>query len=69
MLGAMDALKIKEAHVLGNSLGAQIATVMAMQAPKRVQSLTLIAQNPPVEVCHLVHREYMYKSADCLVAP
>jgi pimeloyl-ACP methyl ester carboxylesterase len=52
----MDALGIKEAHLLGNSLGAQIATVMAMQAPKRVQSLTLIAQNPPMEVRHLVHR-------------
>ena len=52
----MDILGIKEAHVLGNSLGAQIATVMAMQAPKRVQSLILIAQNPPVEVCHLVHQ-------------
>jgi len=49
VLGAMDALKIKEAHVLGNSLGAQIATVMAMQAPNRVQSLILIAQGPPVE--------------------
>lgn len=49
VLSAMDALKIKEAHVLGNSLGAQIATVMAMQAPQRVQSLTLIAQNPPFE--------------------
>lgn len=46
----MDVLKIKEAHVLGNSLGAQIATLMAMQAPQRVQSLILIAQNPPIEV-------------------
>ena len=55
-MGAMDVLKIKEAHVLGNSIGAQIATVMAMQAPKRIQSLILIAQNPPVEVCHLVHQ-------------
>jgi len=52
----MDVLGIKEAHVLGNSLGAQIATLMAMQAPKRVQSLTLIAQNPTVEVRHPVHR-------------
>jgi pimeloyl-ACP methyl ester carboxylesterase len=50
----MDALKIKEAHVLGNSLGAQIATMMAMQAPNRVQSLILIAQNPQVEVRHSV---------------
>ena len=56
MLSAMDALRIKEAHVLGNSLGAQIATVMAMQAPKRIQSLILIAQNPPMEVCHLVYQ-------------
>ena len=54
----MDALGIKEAHVLGNSLGAQIATVMAMQAPKRVQSLILIAQNPPMEVCYPVHQIY-----------
>lgn len=52
----MDALKIKEAHVLGNSLGAQIATVMAMQAPRRVQSLILIAQNPQMEVCQPVHQ-------------
>jgi pimeloyl-ACP methyl ester carboxylesterase len=56
VLGAMDALKIKEAHVLGNSLGAQIATVMAMRAPERVQSLTLIAQNPPMEVCRPAHQ-------------
>jgi len=55
----MDALRIKEAHVLGNSLGAQIATVMAMQAPKRIQSLILIAQNPPVEVSHPAHRVFI----------
>lgn len=60
----MDALGIKEAHFLGNSLGAQIATVMAMQAPKRVQSLILIAQNPQVEVCHLVHQILDWKPVD-----
>jgi len=49
ILSVMDALKIKEAHVLGNCLGAQIATIMALKAPKRIQSLTLIAQNLPVE--------------------
>ena len=54
VLGAMDALKIKEAHVLGNCLGAQIATMVAIQAPKRIQSLTLIAQSPSVEVCHTI---------------
>ena len=59
VLSAMDALRIKEAHVLGNSLGAQIATVMAMQAPKRIQSMILIAQNPPVEVCHPAHRVFI----------
>ena len=58
VLGAMDALKINEAHVLGNSLGAQIATVMAMQAPQRVQSLILIAQNPPVEVRHPINQTF-----------
>jgi len=49
VLAAMDALKIKQAHLLGNCLGAQIATYMAMQAPKRIQSLTLMSQDPPVE--------------------
>ena len=62
VLSAMDALRIKEAHVLGNSLGAQIATVMAMQAPKRVQSLILIAQNPPMEVCHFIHRVFVVQT-------
>lgn len=50
ILSVMDAMKIKEAHILGNSLGAHIAMFMAMRAPKRVQSLMLIAQNAPVEV-------------------
>lgn len=65
----MDALKIKEAHVLGNSLGAQIATVMAMQAPKRVQSLILIAQNPPMEVCALSIEYMLNRRADCSATP
>lgn len=51
MLCVMDALKIKEAHVLGNSLGAHIAINMALQAPQRIKSLTLIAQANIVEVC------------------
>lgn len=47
----MDALKITEAHIIGNSLGAHIAVIMAIMAPKRIQSLTLIAQPNFVEVC------------------
>jgi len=49
ILSVMDAMKIKEAHILGNSLGAHIAMFMAMRAPSRVQSLMLIAQHAPVE--------------------
>jgi pimeloyl-ACP methyl ester carboxylesterase len=50
ILSVMDAMKIKQAHILGNSLGAHIAMFMAMRAPSRIQSLMLIAQHAPVEV-------------------
>lgn len=38
----MDALKIDSAHFVGHSLGGAIAMRLALDAPKRVKSLTLI---------------------------
>lgn len=42
LLGFMDALDIKRAHLIGHSMGGAIATLAAVEAPDRVQSLTLI---------------------------
>ncbi|MDD2159647.1 alpha/beta hydrolase [Pseudomonas sp. MIL19] len=41
-LGLMDALSVRQFHVLGASMGGMIAQHMADLAPARVQSLTLI---------------------------
>ncbi|NOZ22784.1 MAG: alpha/beta hydrolase [Planctomycetes bacterium] len=42
-LEVMDRLNIKEAHLVGNSLGGMIALQIARDHPKRVKSLVLIA--------------------------
>ncbi|NWL76600.1 2-hydroxy-6-ketonona-2,4-dienedioic acid hydrolase [Pseudomonas taiwanensis] len=42
MLGLLDALEIKRAHVVGNSLGGACALRMALDAPKRVSALVLM---------------------------
>lgn len=42
MLGLFDALQIKSAHVVGNSLGGACALRMALEAPGRVSALVLM---------------------------
>ncbi|MBY0298550.1 MAG: 3-oxoadipate enol-lactonase [Methylobacterium sp.] len=43
LLGLLDALEIDRAHVVGLSLGGMTGQALAMRAPERVQSLTLMA--------------------------
>lgn len=42
MLGLLDVLQIKSAHVVGNSLGGACALRMALEAPARVSALVLM---------------------------
>jgi 3-oxoadipate enol-lactonase len=42
-LGLMDAIGVERAHVVGRSMGGAIAQHMALMAPQRVHSLTLLA--------------------------
>lgn len=41
--GVLDALGLREAHVIGHSLGGAVAYMGAVSAPERVRSLTLVA--------------------------
>ncbi len=42
MLGLLDAMSIKQAHIVGNSLGGACAIRMALDAPDRVGRLVLM---------------------------
>lgn len=46
VLAIMDAYGIASAHLVGMSLGALIGQVLALEAPERVLSLTLISAEP-----------------------
>ena len=48
-LGLMDALQVRQFHVLGASMGGMIAQHMAAMAPQRVESLTLIMTSSGAE--------------------
>jgi pimeloyl-ACP methyl ester carboxylesterase len=45
-VGVLDAYGLDRAHLVGLSMGGQLAQVAAMYAPERVASLTLIATSP-----------------------
>jgi pyruvate dehydrogenase E2 component (dihydrolipoamide acetyltransferase) len=43
LLGLADALKLKEFHLVGHSLGGAISLTTALQTPDRVKSVTVIS--------------------------
>ena len=43
VLGAMDALRIARAHLVGNSMGGRVAIEVGLEHPERVGALALLA--------------------------
>ena len=43
MVGVLDALDLRSAHVVGNSMGGAVAYMLAVSAPERTRSLVLAA--------------------------
>lgn len=49
LLAFMDALGIRQAHFVGNSMGSMAITRVAIDHPQRVRSLTLTGGEPRIE--------------------
>jgi pimeloyl-ACP methyl ester carboxylesterase len=45
-IGVLDTLDIARAHVVGYSMGGAVAQVLALDAPERVATLTLVSTTP-----------------------
>ena len=43
VVGALDALNVRAAHIVGNSMGGAVAYMAAVTAPRRARSLALVA--------------------------
>jgi pimeloyl-ACP methyl ester carboxylesterase len=75
-LGVLDALAIPRAHVVGASMGGMIAQHLAVRAPQRVASLTLIMTTsgarglpgPRAEVRHALLGRPRSRAEDDIVA-
>ena len=61
VLDALDALGIDAAHLVGHSLGGAVVSTIALRAPSRVRSLTLVA---PVGFGTDIDADYLRGFAD-----
>jgi pimeloyl-ACP methyl ester carboxylesterase len=48
-IGVLDAAGVERAHIIGHSMGSQIAQELAIVAPERVRSLVLVGAFPAVD--------------------
>jgi pimeloyl-ACP methyl ester carboxylesterase len=48
-LGVLDRAGVERAHIIGHSMGSQIAQELAITAPERVRSLVLVGGFPAVD--------------------
>ena len=62
-LSLLDHLNLKEAHVVGASMGGMIAQVMALNYPKRVLTLTAIMTTPGFDTQGLSGPNEVFKIA------
>jgi pimeloyl-ACP methyl ester carboxylesterase len=69
-IGVLDAYDLDRAHVVGLSMGGQLAQVAALRSPERVASLTLMATSPEPRAADLPPTtERLQAHFDAAVAP
>jgi len=51
----LDSIGVREAHVVGHSLGGNVCTLFAADCPRRVQSLTLVDTGPSLAAAGSAH--------------
>ncbi|MHC5655314.1 alpha/beta fold hydrolase [Stappia sp. ICDLI1TA098] len=59
VLGTLDALEIPRAHLVGHSMGGATAALVALKAPERIASLTLLSPGGfGTQINHLLLRRF-----------
>ena len=51
----LDSIQVREAHVVGHSLGGNVCTLFAADCPRRVRSLTLVDTGPTLAEAGAAH--------------
>lgn len=55
LAGFLDSVGVREAHIVGHSLGGNVSTLFAADCPRRVRSLSLVDTGPSLDAAGAAH--------------
>lgn len=68
--GSLDALGLARVHLVGHSMGGAVASLIALRAPERIASLTLVAPGGfGPEIAHRTLRAFATARTETAIAP